>query len=261
MRKSVVDLVLGEERPKVIEGEYETRLLAFVDILGWKSATLSLDPATLRRALVPIAERAEVYNEQFRRDVLARKGVIPNPIFLEVQYCFFSDCFVFSTPASFGPRIVTAVGEISRQLLEMGFLARGAIVKGKVFHLDNVVFGPALVRAVHIEKATGMPRVVFDRDSIGEMPMWDGRPVVTDSAGIEVVNPFDLPARGMDMEHFLRESFRFPQIVDAIRSGLALNREDQGRLAKWTYTRDNLVCTLEEFGAAGIPYIEELRAG
>ena len=260
MRKSIVDLVLGENRSKITQ-EYETRLLAFVDILGWKNATLSRDVSTLRRALLPIAERAQIYNEQFRNDVRARKGVIPNPIFLEVQYCFFSDCFVFSTPISFGPRIVTAVGEICRQLLENGFLARGAIVQGRVFHLDNVVFGPALVAAVHLEKVTSMPRVVFDRESIGRMPMWDGRPVVTDSEGIEVVNSFDLPARGMDMDQFLREAFRFPQIVDVIRDGLAANGGDQARLAKWEYTRANVIRALEEFGAVGTPYIEKLRVG
>jgi len=259
-RKSIADLILGDKELLPGDLEYETRLLAFVDLLGWKAATQSMDPTELRRAILPIARRAQIYNEQFREQVRTRKDIIFNPIFMEVQYCFFSDSFVFSTPISFGPRIVTAVGDIALQLLQMGFLTRGAIVKGKVFHLDNIVFGPALVRAVQLEKATVMPRVFFDRESIGDMPMWDMRPVITDSEGTEVVNPFDLPGRGMDMEHFLRESFKFPEIVHSIEVGLRNAAGDDRRLAKWRYAKENVLQALRLFGEEGRPYIEQLRA-
>ena len=60
-------------------------------------------------------------------------------------------------------------------MLQLGFLTRGAVVKGKIYHLDNIVFGPALVRAVALERAAQQPRILFDRDSIIEMPTWDMR--------------------------------------------------------------------------------------
>jgi hypothetical protein len=47
--------------------------------------------------------------------------------------------------------------------LEKGFLYRGAIVCGKVYHTERKIFGPALIKAYEMEKSKAIfPRVIID---------------------------------------------------------------------------------------------------
>lgn len=48
-------------------------------------------------------------------------------------------------------------------LLEIGYYTRGAVTVGLVHHQDNVVFGPALIRAHYLEQHVAIyPRIVVD---------------------------------------------------------------------------------------------------
>lgn len=49
--------------------------------------------------------------------------------------------------------------------LRYGFLVRGSIVRGQVYHTKNMIFGPGLVEAVEKEKAlVSYPRIVLGQD-------------------------------------------------------------------------------------------------
>jgi len=146
-------------------------------------------------------------------------------------------------------------------LLQTGFLTRGAVVQGNVFHRVNFAYGPALLRAVELEKATKYPRVLFDTESITGMPMWDQQPTTEDTQGLRIVNMSDFPAIGADPASLLSVSFGFPDIVKSLRAGLESTRMNSCHRAKWLYMRDNMVRVLEPFGQAGRPYIEHLREG
>ena len=76
-----------------------------------------------------------------------------NPLWLKVEFGAFSDNFVYSIPADFGGRILNFIPKMVRTLLQKGFLIRGGITVGKLYHKENVVFGPALIEAVKIEGA------------------------------------------------------------------------------------------------------------
>lgn len=45
------------------------------------------------------------------------------------------------------------------ELLQLGFLTRGGITIGPVHHRDNIIFGPALIEAVALEKEAHYPRI------------------------------------------------------------------------------------------------------
>lgn len=47
------------------------------------------------------------------------------------------------------------------QLIQRGFLVRGAISIGNLFHDEQIVFGPALVEAAELEKLAMYPRVIL----------------------------------------------------------------------------------------------------
>jgi hypothetical protein len=84
----------------------------------------------------------------------------------------FSDHIVLSQPIdeSWGGHTISMASRIAliaRSALERGFLIRGGITIGQLYHSDGIVFGPALVRAVHLEsKLAVYPRVIFDPESL-----------------------------------------------------------------------------------------------
>ena len=53
------------------------------------------------------------------------------------------------------------VANIYNEILRYGYLMRGAIVEGEFFHNDKIVYGKALVEAVHLEeKVANVPRII-----------------------------------------------------------------------------------------------------
>ena len=62
------------------------------------------------------------------------------------------------------------------QLVQLGFLVRGAITVGKLFHDNQVVFGPALVEAAELEKLAMYPRVILGQEvfQLGSVDMNGG---------------------------------------------------------------------------------------
>ena len=73
-------------------------------------------------------------------------------------------------PWDFGGRIFTAGIRLIVDLLHMGFLTRGAIVVGDLYHRDNIIFGPALVEAHTIESREAFyPRVIVSRTALEDL--------------------------------------------------------------------------------------------
>jgi len=54
------------------------------------------------------------------------------------------------------------INNFSQELLSLGMLFRGAVVRGRALHTDEVVFGPALVDAYRLETSVSLhPRVML----------------------------------------------------------------------------------------------------
>ncbi len=56
-----------------------------------------------------------------------------------------------------------AAAMIQNEICRHGFLIRGALVTGEVYHSGNTIFGPAIAKAVVLEKS-GIPPVVVVSD-------------------------------------------------------------------------------------------------
>lgn len=57
--------------------------------------------------------------------------------------------------------LFNTVANIYNEILRYGYLMRGAIVEGEFFHNDKIVYGKALVKAVHLEeKVANVPRIL-----------------------------------------------------------------------------------------------------
>jgi hypothetical protein len=145
---------------------YEDRVLAYVDILGWSDfiARSIKDPEVMVslgeavRQLASSEERLRVISRSLRD---AKEGSERAQANLEVAV--FSDTVVISSlPNAFAVRVLVAqLQKFCRDLMMAGLFTRGAIVRGPLFHSDNVIFGPALVEAHRLESDVAKyPRVL-----------------------------------------------------------------------------------------------------
>ncbi len=235
---------------------YESRWLLYVDILGWRDLIAAGVDAKLLEIVERIHVVAEGSNENVRQQYLARDGKfeewIPgvagsvkiNPLFLQHQFGAFSDHFVFSMPATYGPWFLNSASKLVIDLLHAGVLTRGAAVLGDLFHRDNVIFGPALVEAAEIEVREAIyPRILLSPTVIKE---WDNTEsvrgstlVIEDMLGRRIVNPFSLPFSGGEtvLDSFVDLNYHLREIRATIEQEIAA-LEVAKRLAhaeKWRY--------------------------
>jgi len=138
------------------EAKYARSLVAFVDILGFK-------------------DRVERRNDQFeidriRKDLQYARELGTNWTSSEAanfRCKCFSDSMTMSVRFGRGTlsRFLIHILQLQAQLARREVFLRGAIVAGEHFEGKNVVFGPALMHAVELEKRVALwPRVVVHPD-------------------------------------------------------------------------------------------------
>lgn len=131
--------------------KYEERIIAFIDILGFKN--LVYDPKLIKAFSV-------VFNH-------ANRNLMQNDLSMAgVQSTSISDSIVISIKANeedaFKKLLQLIYAEVVG-LLKLGIILRGAIAVGDLYHRNNIVFGPALVNAYEYEKENAIyPRIIVD---------------------------------------------------------------------------------------------------
>lgn len=136
---------------------YQLRHCAFVDILGFKGILnrLSSQPDYYKevRAVLKIVSSARP------------KILDVRPYDDDLRSQTISDAIAVSTlvESSRGlPQLFNTLGFLCIDLLRLGYLLRGAIVKGELYHDDQVVFGNGLVKAHDLERdEVDFPRIMI----------------------------------------------------------------------------------------------------
>jgi hypothetical protein len=139
------------------EVTYERRVVAFYDVLGWRSHIKragrgAADISLLRRLILKTARGARI-----------DKG-------LDLRVSTFSDNVVVSQiPGPCTPKLLMQLAIWQLGAAINGFLLRGGVTIGDVVHEDEAVFGPGLNRAYYLESKIAMyPRIVLDPLCIAE---------------------------------------------------------------------------------------------
>jgi hypothetical protein len=105
-----------------------------------------------------------------------------------VRMHHFSDSIFLSTPPGHEDFLYLCciVSGLASHFLDLGHPLRGGIACGLVYHEDDIVVGPALVRAYELESKTAIhPRIIFDP----EMKMNEPTSfVLTDIDGVKYVD-------------------------------------------------------------------------
>lgn len=144
---------------------YQDRFVAFIDILGFKSI---IDRSKSEPPEVEVEDilSALNYPEPVAKGkmLIGEVGDISESDHKATQ---FSDCIVISTePSEAGLcNLVDHIERIVFNLLKLGFLCRGGIAKGSLFHEKNIVFGPAMNEAYDLEQEEAKhPRVILSKE-------------------------------------------------------------------------------------------------
>lgn len=140
---------------------YEMRYVAFIDILGFKNKVYKsvYDSSELHR-IENVLKYIQELKKQNDEDSYSSK-------YVGREFSMFSDSIVISYPA-YGQgnafNILIDLAHICLEILAKGFILRGGITIGKLFHKDVVCFGPAMNMAVEMEKNAKYPRIIVDQN-------------------------------------------------------------------------------------------------
>lgn len=144
--------------------KYELRLVAFLDVWGWRHAIerSQNDPELVKvLGLGLSALRGQVDLISWEQDHGDEAGWPGDP-----QATQFSDCIVLSTRPDFAgeTHLISSIGLVCTIFLRNGFLVRGGVTIGEMYHRDGLAYGPALTHAYDLEsKEAKYPRVILDK--------------------------------------------------------------------------------------------------
>lgn len=160
--------------------KYEKRLVAFIDILGFKeiiktsefnSSKLKLIYQTL--LFLKNKEKPEEWNLQLIEieEDAQKKGVVNFDIATKTTCTCFSDSIVVSVQVQDNnineatSTLITNLSLIGAKLMTEGILFRGAITIGNIIHKDNgIVMGQGLIDAYQLESSVAKnPRIVLSK--------------------------------------------------------------------------------------------------
>jgi hypothetical protein len=145
---------------------YESRVVAFVDILGW-SAAIQMAPEG--NTTGSIAEAAEIVALASEWSEVAQKTSPRDAKRLGLMATHFSDAFVISSFANRdgGQMIEGMLFALCRRLLVAGFYTRGGIAVGDLVHTERSLYGPALIEAYLLEsRKARVPRILCSRETL-----------------------------------------------------------------------------------------------
>src|ERR1700730_11736860 len=133
---------------------YETRIIAFADILGWANATNELSKfKCLLEIITSIADYARNFSPD-KKSVLKTTHGVPQGLIEKhsaIEFSYFSDSFSVSVPVAHGQSIFNILSWANDLLLHKEFAVRGGVTIGGLYHEQGIIFGPALVEAVELE--------------------------------------------------------------------------------------------------------------
>lgn len=143
---------------------YGERIVAFIDILGFKNHILkTVDNLAYRQHLLRVMNKVVEIKAENDKGLLAQKS-------LGKEVTIFSDCIVLSYPLDFEGGLFHILIDLVHICLEMfsdKILFRGGITIGNIYHNDNIVFGPAMVEAYELEaKYAKHPRIILSKETI-----------------------------------------------------------------------------------------------
>jgi hypothetical protein len=152
------------------KSQFERRHVLYCDFLGFSKYSLSkfFEPAKCFQLFGRLDQMVADANVRIDPSVPdPRSGRRPDYV-VKAEAIYFSDCIVISTPASNIDAIwlCEAAARILNHICCHGFLVRGSIVTGELYHSGNTIFGPAIAKAVELDKSGSPPVIVVSDETL-----------------------------------------------------------------------------------------------
>jgi hypothetical protein len=147
-----------------IEELYEERIIAFIDVLGFREQISQSHkvPQEFARIFTLIDDLYTAAEELQKLASVTRR-------FFSIRMTTFSDNIVVSVePTPHGMAMMLKIAQVFHETaLASGFLMRGGITVGPIYHSSGPVFGPGFVRAYDLERLDAKyPRTIIDQPLI-----------------------------------------------------------------------------------------------
>lgn len=168
------------ERHMGTTGVFEKRAVAFLDILGFTVLTKEAEKNSDR--FNDLFGLRTILDSHVRFDNASLAPSVPDK--MKPRYIFISDSIIMSAPLDYYEYnglaiIVIKAIEIAHKLLEFGYLLRGGISIGSVWHDDSNIFGTGYIDAFNAEKIANYPRIIlteeakqhFNKSTLGDMKL------------------------------------------------------------------------------------------
>ncbi|HEY2912093.1 MAG TPA: hypothetical protein VGK21_01925 [Candidatus Angelobacter sp.] len=150
---------------------YELRAVGFLDVLGWREMiedsqkNIDLIPK-MGSALTLIKLTGELPKsiEDWLRSRAESEGKTFDPHEGRIQFAQFSDSLLISGEKDLFYSVLFQISSLIKSLFyNLGFLVRGAVTLGPMYHKGSVAFGPALTHGYDLERKSAIfPRVILD---------------------------------------------------------------------------------------------------
>ena len=152
------------------EINFEERAVAFIDVLGFSSL--------VKKAVIENSKREQLqFLVSLLEDVIPilGEGVEPTvPKHLVPKHIYISDSIILSAPINdqamkhySGLEIVVMRAiQLTHRFLEAGYLLRGGISVGKVWHGESNIVGPAYEEAYEIQDTVCKPCILLSESAL-----------------------------------------------------------------------------------------------
>ena len=134
---------------------FSKKAVLFIDILGFRKIVQNCqeNPSNIQN----IYEVLTIIKTHFSN-------------FTDIQILQFSDSIAISFKANDPGSVIAVIGGIQsliKRLIIKGYLLRGGLTYGDIYHDSNVIFGPAMINAYDLESTLAIyPRIIIDKEII-----------------------------------------------------------------------------------------------
>lgn len=133
---------------------YEDKVVAFVDILGFRNKTKDFQSIAKKSVHTALEEIHNYVNPLKTTENFSTKNN---------RHYVFSDSSLFSCPLDNTHNLIHLLAELQFRSAKNGFFMRGGVTYNKIFDKNNFFYGEGLNKAYELESTTASyPRIIFD---------------------------------------------------------------------------------------------------
>lgn len=225
---------------------FEERAVAFIDVLGFKvlvnSATSDHQSLQELSNLVNLLESAVPI-----LDATVDKSV---PHHLIPRHNYISDCIILSAPLNDESRrnyngldiVIMRTIQLTHFFLRSGYLIRGGISVGKVWHTDSNIVGPAYQEAYLLEVEGDEPVVLLSK-SAQSIPRWGSRMCLKYNGKVFVNGLHDFYIPGNTNHGVIEQTY---QSYEQLTNEKLNSKIPEGAKSKWRWFQKYLEAESKE---------------